>query len=106
MVEILNEYRNQEEIKSLEENLEMTKKIKESIETLVRKQGYLMFETEKTKYYKLSKFMISVYEDNYKFIIDVINLNSFKLDKKFGEYNQEMLTQYRKVLIEIYNLLN
>ena len=94
---------------SEKENLEVTLKIRELIEKLLIKQGLLLFGTEKTKYYNLSKFMILVYEDNYKFEIDIINQASFKLDKIYGEKEETeiryILSEYTKFIDEIYKTI-
>ena len=86
---MLNEYCMQNEEMLNVENVEITNKIKELIEKILIKEGYLVFTTEKAKYYNLSRFMISVYEDNYKFEIDIINHASFKIDKIYGEKEME-----------------
>ncbi len=94
---------------SEKENLEVTLKIRELIEKLLIKQGLLLFGIEKTKYYNLSKFMISVYEDNYKFEIDIINQASFKLGKIYGEKEETeiryILSEYTKFIDEIYKTI-
>ena len=94
---------------SEKENLEVTLKIRELIEKLLIKQGLLLFGTEKTKYYNLSKFMISVYEDNYKFEIDIINQETFKINKIYGEREEKeiqyILSEYTKFIDEIYKTI-
>ena len=103
---MLNEYCMQSEGSLNVENVEITNKIKELIQKLLIKEGFLVFETEKAKYYNLSKFMISVYEDNYKFEIDIINQASFKIDKIFGEQEiekqREILKNYKIFIDSIY----
>ena len=88
------------------ENVEITNKIKELIQKLLIKEGFLVFETEKAKYYNLSKFMISVYEDNYKFEIDIINQACFKIEKIYGEQEiekqREILKNYTIFIDSIY----
>ena len=101
---------NQESEKEIKENLEVTLKIRQLIEKLLIKQGLLLFGTEKTKYYNLSKFMISVYEDNYKFEIDIINQETFKINKIYGEKEETeiryILSEYTKFIDSIYKSIN
>ncbi len=101
---------NQESEKEIEENLEVTLKIRQLIEKLLIKQGLLLFGTEKTKYYNLSKFMISVYEDKYKFEIDIINQEMFKINKIYGEKEETetryILSEYTKFIDNIYKSIN
>ena len=101
---------NQESEKEIKENLEVTLKIRQLIEKLLIKQGLLLFGTEKTKYYNLSKFMISVYEDNYKFEIDIINQETFKINKIYGEREEKeiqyILSEYTKFIDSIYKSIN
>ena len=100
---------NQESQTEIKENLEVTLKIRELIEKLLIKQGLLLFGTEKTKYYNLSKFMISVYEDNYKFEIDIINQSCFKLDKIYGNKEEleirKIISEYTKFIDDIYKII-
>ncbi len=101
---------NQESEKEIKENLEVTLKIRQLIEKLLIKQGLLLFVTEKTKYYNLSRFMISVYEDNYKFELDIINQETFKINKIYGEREEKeiqyILSEYTKFIDSIYKSIN
>ena len=100
-------------IKQTEENLksensEITEKQKYYIKELILKNSCLIFETEKTKYYQGNRLMFSVYEDNYKFLIDIINIKTFKIDKFFGDYvegeRKEIIRHTVNVLDEAYQL--
>lgn len=90
------------------ENKEITQKQKYYIEALILKNSCLIFETEKTKYYQGNRLMFSVYEDDYKFLIDIINIKTFKIEKLFGDWvegeRKEIIRHTLNVLDEAYQL--
>jgi uncharacterized membrane protein YwzB len=72
------------------------------IETLLKiKEGYLISENKNIRYFSLNKGVFYIYEDDYKFEVCFVNINSIKIDKFFkGSNTETMKTVTKEKMIE------
>ena len=84
------EYCNQYESENLKkENLELSEIQRKFIKDLLIKNSLLLCDLGKQQLYQGNKFSFTIYEDDYKFLIDIINIETFKIDKFYGNHTEE-----------------
>ena len=67
------------------------------IEKLLKvKEGYLIAETQNIRYFSLNKGAFYIYEDDYKFEVCFVNVNTIKIDKFFKGSNVEIMKTVTK----------
>ena len=67
------------------------------IETLLKtKEGCLIAESENVRYFSLTKGIFYIYEDDYKFLVGFVNVNTVKIDKFFKGSNIETMKTITK----------
>lgn len=84
------DYCNQYETQNLKrENLELSAIQRKFVQDLLIKNSFLLCDLGKQKFYQGNKFCFTVYEDDYKFLIDIVNIETFKIDKFYGDHTEE-----------------
>lgn len=67
------------------------------IEILLKiKEGCLISENKNIRYFSLNKGVFYIYEDDYKFEVCFVNINSIKIDKFFKDSNTEIMKRVTK----------
>ena len=76
------------------------------IEKLLKiKEGCLIAENKNIRYFSLNKGVFYIYEDDYKFEVCFINMNSIKIDKFFkGSDIEIMKTVTKEKMIKKYGI--